>query len=69
MTMNNQQDGTNLTIAIEGRVDTQTAPQLEENIKNSIEGLISHRLDISHPQDFVRFWRLRTGWTLKEDPW
>ena len=47
MTMNNQQDGTNLTIAIEGRVDTQTAPQLEENIKNSIEGVTDLVLDFT----------------------
>ena len=47
MTMNNQQDGTNLTIAIEGRIDTQTAPQLEENIKNSIDGVTSLVLDFT----------------------
>ena len=47
MTMNNQLDGTSLTIAIEGRVDTQTAPQLEENIKNSIEGVTDLVLDFT----------------------
>ena len=47
MTMNNQLDGTSLTIAIEGRIDTQTAPQLEENIKNSIEGVTDLVLDFT----------------------
>ena len=47
MTMNNQLDGTSLTIAIEGRIDTQTAPLLEENIKNSIDGVTSLVLDFS----------------------
>ena len=47
MTMNNQLDGTSLTIAIEGRIDTQTAPQLEENIKNSIDGVTSLVLDFT----------------------
>ena len=47
MTMNNQLYGTSLTIAIEGRIDTQTAPQLEENIKNSIDGVTSLVLDFT----------------------
>ena len=47
MTMNNQLDGTSLTIAIEGRIDTQTAPQLEENIKSSIDGVTSLVLDFT----------------------
>ena len=47
MTMNNQLDGTSLTIAIEGRIDTQTAPQLEENIKNSIDGVTRLVLDFT----------------------
>jgi len=47
MTMNNQLDGTTLTIAVEGRVDTQTAPELEENVKGAIEGATDLILDFT----------------------
>ena len=33
MTINNQLENTTLTMMIEGRVDTQTAPELEDAIK------------------------------------
>ena len=39
MTINKNQEGTKLEIAIEGRLDTMTAPSLEEEVKNSIEGI------------------------------
>ncbi len=39
MTINKNQEGTRLEIAIEGRLDTMTAPSLEEEVKNSIEGI------------------------------
>ncbi len=39
MTINKTQDGSRLEIAIEGRLDTMTAPSLEEEIKNSLEGI------------------------------
>ena len=38
MTINKTLDGTTLTMAIEGRIDTQTAPELEAVIKDSIDG-------------------------------
>ena len=47
MTMNNQLDGSTLTIAVEGRVDTQTAPELEENVKGAIEGATDLILDFT----------------------
>ncbi|MBP8968093.1 MAG: STAS domain-containing protein [Lachnospiraceae bacterium] len=39
MTINKNQDGSKLEIALEGRLDTMTAPSLEEEVKNSIEGI------------------------------
>lgn len=39
MTINKNQEGTKLEIALEGRLDTMTAPSLEEEVKNSIDGI------------------------------
>ena len=39
MTINKNQDGSKLEIALEGRLDTMTAPSLEEEIKSSIDGI------------------------------
>ena len=43
MTISKQQNGTTLEIALEGRLDTTTAPELEKELKqsmNSVEALI-----------------------------
>lgn len=40
-------NGNELNIAIEGRLDTMTAPQLEAEIKDSINGIESLTLDFS----------------------
>ena len=47
MTINKILDGTELTMAIEGRIDTQTAPELEAAIKASIEGVDRLVLDFA----------------------
>ena len=47
MTLNNQLEDTTLTMAIEGRIDTQTAPELEAAIKESIEGVSCLILDFA----------------------
>ena len=39
MTINKNLDGNKLEIALEGRLDTVTAPSLEEEIKSSIDGI------------------------------
>lgn len=39
MKINNQKEGTQLVIALEGRLDTTSAPQLDEAVKASIEGV------------------------------
>ena len=46
MTINKTQEGTKLDIALEGRLDTMTAPSLEEEIKNSIEGITELVFDL-----------------------
>ena len=38
-------DGSKLTLALEGRLDTTTAPQLEAELKASLEGITELDLD------------------------
>ena len=47
MTINKNLEGSKLTVAVEGRLDTTTAPQLEEEFKNSLEGVEDLVLDFS----------------------
>ncbi len=37
MTINKTQEGSKLTVALEGRLDTTTAPELEEDLKGSLD--------------------------------
>ena len=39
MTIQKTQNGAELTLALNGRLDTTTAPQLEEELKNSLTGV------------------------------
>ncbi len=39
MTITTTQDGSNLTIALGGRLDTTTAPELETKLKASLDGI------------------------------
>lgn len=39
-------NGQELTIALEGRLDTNTAPQLEAEIKDQLDGVVSLIMDI-----------------------
>ena len=39
MKINKKLEGTNLEFALEGRLDTTTAPSLEEEVKGNIEGI------------------------------
>ena len=45
MTINKQQNGSVLTIAVQGRLDTTTAPDLEKEIKNGLEGVTELIMD------------------------
>ena len=46
MTINKIANGTSLTIALEGRLDTTTAPDLEKELKNSLDGVTELILDL-----------------------
>ena len=48
MTINKKQEGTTLEIAVEGRLDTTTAPQLEAELKHSIDGITALTMDFSN---------------------
>ena len=48
MTINKKQEGTTLEIAVEGRLDTTTAPQLEAELKHSIEGITALTMDFAN---------------------
>lgn len=39
MTINKNLEGNTLTIALEGRLDTTTAPELEKELKSSLDGV------------------------------
>lgn len=47
MTINKEAKGSKLTMAIEGRVDTTTAPELDNQLKESIEGVTNLILDFT----------------------
>ena len=45
MTINKAQSGDALTIALAGRLDTTTAPQLETELKQALDGIRSLTMD------------------------
>ena len=47
MTINPNKNGSKLVLAVEGRLDTTTAPQLESEIKSSISGITELEFDFS----------------------
>ncbi len=47
MTIDKKQTGTELTVALRGRLDTTTAPQLELELQNSLQGVESLIFDFS----------------------
>lgn len=47
MTIQKNLEGTTLTLAPEGRLDTTTAPQLEAEVKDSLEGVTTLVLDLA----------------------
>jgi len=47
MTINKTLNGQTLTLALEGRLDTSTAPQLESEVKSSVEGITDLIFEIS----------------------
>ena len=47
MTINKIQDGTSLTIALEGRLDTTTSPELDAVLNESLPGVTELVLDFA----------------------
>ncbi len=47
MNINRKLEGTELTLAIEGRIDTKTAPDLETVIRNSLNGVETLIFDLA----------------------
>lgn len=47
MTINKIKNGSSLTLAIEGRLETTTAPDLEAVIKNELDGITDLTFDFS----------------------
>lgn len=45
MTICKKQNGSSLTLAVEGRLDTITAPELEKELKESLDGVSELILD------------------------
>ena len=48
MTINKTLNGKDLTIALEGRLDTTTAPDLEKELKESLDGVETLTMDLSN---------------------
>lgn len=46
MTINRTVEGASLTLALEGRLDTTTAPQLDAEIKKSLKGVTQLTIDM-----------------------
>ena len=46
MTINKNSEGSNLTIAIEGRLDTTTAPELENELKTALDDVTDLTFDL-----------------------
>ena len=47
MTINKSLEGSALSIALEGRLDTTTAPELEAELKSSLDGVTALTLDFA----------------------
>lgn len=47
MVITKTKEGTSLTLVIEGRLDTTTAPQLESELRSSIDGIENLLLDFA----------------------
>mgnify|MGYP002509854786 CR=1 FL=1 len=47
MKITKTQTGNNLTVALEGRLDTSTAPELENMLKNSLDGVRELTIDMA----------------------
>lgn len=47
LNINKTQEGNKLTVAVEGRLDTTTAPELENSLKESLDGVTELVIDLT----------------------
>lgn len=47
LNISSEKDGTKLTVKLEGRIDTKTSNELDENLKNLIQGVDEVVLDVA----------------------
>ena len=47
MTINMDHNGTSLTVSLEGRLDTSTAPKLEAELKSALKGVRDLTIDLA----------------------
>lgn len=47
MTINKNQNGSDMVLSLEGRLDTTTAPELESVVKNQLDGIQKLTIDMS----------------------
>lgn len=47
MNITKKQDGSKLTVALEGRLDTMTSPELEASLKDGLDGVTELVLDFT----------------------
>ncbi len=64
MNVQQSRDGQTLTIAVEGRIDTLTAPELKTEIEKSIDGVTALILDFAKV-DYISSAGLRTVMTAQ----
>ena len=50
LNINKNAAGSNLTVSLEGRLDTTTAPQLEDELKSALDGVTDLVIDIKDTQ-------------------
>ena len=48
LNINKNKEGSKLTVAVEGRLDTTTAPELEAALKEDIEGVEELVIDLAN---------------------
>jgi anti-sigma B factor antagonist len=48
LNINKNKEGSKLTVAVEGRLDTTTAPELEASLKEDIEGVEELVIDLAN---------------------
>ena len=59
MTINKKLEGNKLTIALEGRLDTTTAPQLDSELNSSLSSIKELHFDLAELTGFVDILTIR----------